>query len=281
MLTICPTPIGNLDDLSSRQRSALREAEIVACEDTRRTGKLLEHIGVDRSDGSPRLIPYHEHNETEASERLMRALKAGRDVVLVSDAGTPLVSDPGYEIVQSATAAEGVEVRALPGPSAALVALTASGLPAHDFQFRGFPPDREQGRRTFLRDVDSESVTTVLYESPGRVTDLLSDVVEELGAGRAVCVGRELTKMHEEYLRGEAAEVFEELEGRDDIRGECTVVIGPRPEGEQPREGAIDRKIRELLDRGLSARTIREVVAEVFEVSRSGLYERIEELDSE
>jgi len=281
MLTICPTPIGNLDDLSSRQRSALREAEIVACEDTRRTGKLLEHIGVDRSDGSPQLVPYHEHNESEASERLLRALRADRDVVLVSDAGTPLISDPGYEIVQRATATDGVEVRALPGPSAALVALTASGLPAHDFQFRGFPPESEQTRRTFLRDVDGASVTTVLYESPGRVVDLLSDVVEEYGGGRALCVGRELTKMHEEYLRGEASEVLAELESRDDIRGECTVVIAPRPEGEQPRGESVDRKIRELLDRGLSARTIREVVAELFDdVSRSGLYGRIEEVES-
>jgi len=278
MLTICPTPIGNLEDVTPRQRSALEEADAVACEDTRRTGKLLERFGIDRSDGTPELIPYHEHNEEEAADRLMRDLRSGRKVVLVSDAGTPLVSDPGYRIVERASSAPELEVRALPGPCAALVALTASGLPTHAFQFRGFPPESGRGRRRFLREVDSGDATTVLYESPERVTALLTDICGEFGEERPVCVGRELTKLHEEFVRGPVSEVLEEFERRDEVRGECTVVIAPRPEDETADDEEIDRKIRELLERGLSARTIREVIAELFEVRRSGLYDRIERL---
>lgn len=280
MLIICPTPIGNLDDVTVRQRSALSEADVVACEDTRRTGKLLERLGIDRSDGVPRLVAHHEYNEGDASERLGRALRRGRDVVLVSDAGTPLISDPGYELVRLAVR-ESVEVRSLPGPSAALVALTASGLPAHAFQFRGFPPETAERRREFLLDIDGEELTTVLYESPGRLADLIADVAGALGEEREVCVGRELTKVHEEYLRGPAGEVLEELRSRERIRGECTVVIGPAPEEVSDEWQEADRKIEELLDKELRARTIKEIVSELYDVPRSELYDRIQRLDDE
>lgn len=277
MLTICPTPIGNLDDVTPRQRSALEEAEVVACEDTRRTGKLLERLGIDRSDGSPRLVPYHEHNEEEAAGRLVRALTSETDVVLVCDAGTPLISDPGFQLVRRA-ADEGIEIRSLPGASAALVALTASALPSHAFQFRGFPPENQEARRNVLRDVDTSEMSTIFYESPHRVRDLIEDVAEVYGEGRHVCVARELTKLHEEYVRGEASDVLGKLDPRDRIQGECTVVVAPSPEGEALDDEAVDRKIRELLERGKSPRTIREVVSELFDVSRSELYDRIEEL---
>ena len=277
MLTICPTPIGNLDDATPRQKRALAEADVIACEDTRRTGKLLEHLGIEREGGRPRLVSHHEHNEQEAVERLTPALKAGRSVVLVSDAGTPAISDPGYRLVRRAIEEE-VPIESLPGPNAAVVALAASGLPTHAFQFRGFPPTTSEGRQSFLREVAVDGVTTTLYESPNRVLQLVRDVSEVLGEEREVCVARELTKRHEEYIRGRAAEVVEELAGRERVRGECVVVIAAGDGDDGPTDEEIDRKIEELLERGLSARTIKEVISELYEVSRSSLYERIEAL---
>lgn len=275
MLTICPTPIGNLDDVTDRQREALAAAEIVACEDSRRAGKLLERLGIDREDGRPQLKPYHEHNEREASRELIRALERGADVTLVADAGTPGLSDPGYELVRRAAELD-VDVVSLPGPSAAIVALVGSGLPTDAFQFRGFPPTSTESRRTFLRDVDSADLTTVLYESPERIVALMEDLVEVYGGDREVCVAREQTKRHEEWIRGTVREVRDTLASRDRIRGECTVVVDRAEDENVVTEETVDRKIRELDDRGLSHRTIREVVAELYDLSRSDLYDRIE-----
>ena len=224
MLTICPTPIGNLEDVTERQREALAEADVVACEDTRRTGKLLERLDIERTEGRPRLVAYHEHNETEASGRLERALASGEEVVLVSDAGTPLVSDPGYEIVERAVE-RGVEIRSLPGPSAVLVALVGSGLPCHAFQFRGFAPASREARRTFLREVDSEEMTTVLYESPHRLLRTLDDLREHLGPDRRAAVARELTKKFEEIERGSLTSVREYFASYENLKGECVIVV--------------------------------------------------------
>lgn len=278
MLTVCPTPIGNLDDVTERQRTALAESDVVACEDTRRTGKLLERLGIERDDGRPRLVAYHEHNESEAAERLASALERGRDVVLVSDAGTPLLSDPGFELVRAALE-RGIEVEPLPGPFAGVVALVASGLPTHAFQFRGFPPSSSEARRRFLRAVDTDDMTTVLYESVHRIEELLGDIVEVYGPTRSVCVAREMTKMHEDFLRGPVEEVLKDLE--DATRGECTVVVAPAPEQEDAAEGEADEKIRELLERGFRARTIKEIVSELYDIPRSELYDRIEAIEGE
>lgn len=277
MLTICPTPIGNLDDVTARQRRALESADVVACEDSRRTGKLLERLGIERTDGRPRLEPYHEHNADEAVEKLRRALEGGREVVLVSDAGTPGISDPGYELVSAAVEA-GVEIDSLPGPSAAIVALVGSGLPTDAFQFRGFPPSSDRSRRSFLRDIESADLTTILYEAPGRVVATLEAIEEIYGAERRVCLARERTKRHEEWVRGTVEEVREEMVSREEVRGECTLVVDRAEAEEGPGEEAIDRKIRELEERGLSRRTIREVVAELYDLRRSGLYDRIEDV---
>lgn len=275
MLTICPTPIGNLDDVTDRQREALASADVIACEDTRRTGKLLERLGIERTDRKPRLQAYHEHNEREAADQLVRALEVGKHVVLVSDAGTPGLSDPGYELVRRAAESDAAVV-SLPGPAAAVVALVGSGLPTDAFQFRGFPPSSPESRRDFLRRIDSPDLTAVLYESPSRLVALLEDVVEVYGPARDVCVAREQTKRHEEWVRGEAEDVHRELDARDRVRGECTVVIDRGEARDAVSEEAVDRKIRELDDRGCSHRTIREVIAELFGLSRSDLYDRIE-----
>lgn len=278
MLTICPTPIGNLGDVTERQLTALTDADIIACEDTRRAGKLLERLGIERRDGVPELIPHHEHNETEAAERLVGELRSGRDVVLVTDAGTPLVSDPGFELIRRAIDAD-IEVRPLPGAAAVLVALVASGLPTHAFQFRGFPPSSEEARRRFLGEIDSTDLTTVMYVSPHRIEAVLRDVVEEYGEEREIGLAREMTKRHEEFLRGDAAEVFAEISERDEHRGEFTLVVGPAPEEPDADDARVDDKIRELLNRGLRSRTIKEIVAELYDVPRSELYDRIQALD--
>src|SRR5215218_8863193 len=191
-LVVCPTPIGNLEDITLRVLSALRDADVVACEDTRRTGVLLERYGVQA-----KLVPYHEHNERERSAELVERMRRGAVVALVSDAGMPLVSDPGYVLVRGCVAA-GLEVEVLPGPSAALAALVASGLPADEWHFHGFLP-RKKGE---LRDVLSDQPATLIaFESPRRVAATLA-LLAELDPERDVAVCRELTKAHEEIVRG-------------------------------------------------------------------------------
>jgi 16S rRNA (cytidine1402-2'-O)-methyltransferase len=276
MLIVCPTPIGNLGDVTARQREALEQADVIACEDTRRTGKLLELLGISRVDKRPKLVSYHEHNEAKRLGVLLDALAAGKQVVLVSDAGTPTISDPGYLLVRQAAAA-GHAIAALPGATAGVVALSASGLPTDRFLFEGFVPARNTARRQRLEQLKAFETTVVLYESPYRVVELLEDVKEIFGHAHEVCVGRELTKMHEEYLRGAASQVHAELAARE-VQGEFVVVLAPfvRELSEEEIEAAIDDKIAELLEQGMRPRGIKEVVAELFEVRKSQLYDRIE-----
>ncbi|MFW5966061.1 MAG: 16S rRNA (cytidine(1402)-2'-O)-methyltransferase [Persicimonas sp.] len=277
MLIVCPTPIGNLDDATPRQRDALAGADVIACEDTRRTGKLLELLGISREDGRPRLVSYHEHNERERADELIAELAAGRTVVLASDAGTPTISDPGHLLVRRAAEA-GHEVVALPGPVAALVALSASGLPTDRFFFEGFLPSKPKGRQERLEQLAHLATTVALYESPYRVVELLEDVEEVFGPEHRVCVARELTKMHEEYLRGAVQSVRAELAGRE-IHGEFVVLLAPfAGDDEEDLDARIDAKIAELLDEGMRPRGIKEVVSELFDVRRSELYDRIEEV---
>ncbi|MBA2660876.1 MAG: 16S rRNA (cytidine(1402)-2'-O)-methyltransferase [Bradymonadaceae bacterium] len=282
MLIVCPTPIGNLSDITARQRDALSAAEIIACEDTRETGKLLERLGIVRVDGVPALVSYHEHNEQARVSSLVAALQQGKRVVLVSDAGTPAISDPGFRLVRAAVEA-GLAITALPGPVAAMVALSASGLPTDRFFFEGFLPSKQGARRKRLSVLDALGVSVVLYESPHRVIVLLEDVVEVLGAQREVCVARELTKLHEEYLRGTADAVRSTLSARERVRGEFVVILGPRvdedPAAAEEREEAIDSKILELLEEGMRPRGIKEVVSALFGLAKSEIYERIERID--
>lgn len=217
-LLVVATPIGNLDDLSHRARHALEQADLVACEDTRRTGRLLAHLGLKRP-----LVSLHEHNERRRLPGLMADLEAGKTIALASDAGTPLVSDPGFLLVREAVA-HGIRVEPIPGPSALLAALVVSGLPPHPFTFAGFPPPKGGKRRSFFRRFAGLGHTLVFYESPHRLLRSLTDAVEVLG-DRPAAVGRELSKLHEEVLRGSLGELLAELTDRPSLKGEFVVVV--------------------------------------------------------
>jgi 16S rRNA (cytidine1402-2'-O)-methyltransferase len=261
-LIVCPTPIGNLEDVTLRVLSALRDADVVACEDTRRTRVLLERYGVQAS-----LISYHEHNERERAAELVERMRGGTVVALVSDAGMPLVSDPGYVLVQGCVAA-GLEVEVLPGPSAALAALVASALPAEAWRFVGFLPRK----RSALVEVLASPETVVAFESPKRVGASLA-VLAELDGARPVAVCRELTKVHEEVVRGSAAELAARYADAGP-RGEVVLVIGGAP----PRSGldpaAVDA-VRRLVDAGARARVAARVVADLTGAPANSLYREV------
>ena len=218
-LLLVATPIGNLADLSPRAEAALRAADLVACEDTRRSGLLLHHLGIAKP-----LLSLHEHNERARLPRLLAALAEGQTVAVVSDAGTPLLSDPGFVLTREAIAA-GHRVEAIPGPSALLAALVVSGLPPHPFTFAGFPPPKSGRRRTFFRRLADLGHTVVLFESPHRLRASLDDAVTEFGAGRPAVLARELTKLHEEVLRGTLAELAGEIARRERLLGEFVLVV--------------------------------------------------------
>jgi 16S rRNA (cytidine1402-2'-O)-methyltransferase len=218
-LMVVATPIGNLDDLSPRARAAFEAADLVACEDTRHTGLLLSRLGIKKP-----LLSLHEHNERQRLPRLLAALADGQQIVLASDAGTPLLSDPGFVLVREA-AAQGFAIEPIPGPSAILAALVASALPPHPFAFAGFPPPKSGRRRTFYRAWAGCGHTLVVFESPHRLLASLADALAELG-DRPAAVCRELTKLHEEVLRGPLAELLAELARRPSLRGEFVLVLG-------------------------------------------------------
>jgi 16S rRNA (cytidine1402-2'-O)-methyltransferase len=261
-LVVCPTPIGNLEDVTLRVLSALREADVVACEDTRRTRVLLDRYGV-----KARLVSYHEHNERGRATELAERMRAGETVALVSDAGMPLVSDPGYVLVRACVVA-GVPVEVLPGPSAAITALVASGLPAEAWHFQGFLPRK---RGDLERLLGEQGGTLVAFESPRRVPATLK-VVAELDPAREVAVCRELTKAHEEIVRGSAAELAERYADAPP-KGEVVLVFGPPSPSD--REGAdpagLDA-VRRLVDAGARPRVAAGVVAELTGGSANALY---------
>ena len=214
------TPIGNLEDITLRALRVLREeAAVIACEDTRQTQKLLEHFQIRKP-----LLSYHEHNEANRTGQILDALERGDSVALVSDAGTPLISDPGYRVVHEAVAKD-YPVVPLPGASAALAALAASGLPTDQFRFIGFLPPKAGARRKALQSLSAESATVIAYESPHRILESLGDMAEIFGP-RPLVLARELTKVHEEFLRGSASTIRDELERRSSVKGEITLVIG-------------------------------------------------------
>ena len=263
-LIVCPTPIGNLEDVTLRVLSALRDADVVACEDTRRTRVLLQRYGVSAS-----LVLYHEHNERERAAELVGRMGDGEVVALVSDAGMPLVSDPGYVLVQGCVAA-GLEVEVLPGPSAALAALVASALPSDAWRFAGFLP-RKRGA---LLEVFKSPETVVAFESPRRVGASL-EALASVDPDRPVAVCRELTKLHEEVVRGTAAALAERYAAAPP-RGEIVLVVGGAP----PRSGldpdAVDA-VRRLVEAGARARPAASVVAELTGAPANALYRAVTE----
>ncbi len=226
-LRIVATPIGNLADLSPRAREALLSADLIACEDTRRTGRLFQRLAAGRGGSAerPPLLPLHDHNEDRQIGRVLERLEQGDTVALVSDAGTPLVSDPGYRLVRAALE-RNLPVEALPGPSAILAALVVSGLPPYPFTFLGFPPPKQGKRRRFFEAHVGCGHTVVFFESPQRAAASLADAVAVFGPDRDSALARELTKLHEEVLRGPLSEIATQVAERGKPRGEVTVVIG-------------------------------------------------------
>ena len=261
-LVVCPTPIGNLEDVTLRVLSALREADVVACEDTRRTRVLLDRYGV-----SARLVSYHEHNERERAAELVERMRGGETVALVSDSGMPLISDPGYVLVRSSVAA-GLPVEVLPGPSAAIAALVSSALPADRWRFVGFLPRKRGELRRLLGEPDG---TLVAFESPRRLPATLA-LVAELDPEREVAVCRELTKLHEEVVRGRASELAERYAGSPP-RGEVALVLGP-PSPRFERAGGVPGldALRRLVESGAQPRKAAAVVAELTGGSPNELY---------
>ena len=265
ILYIVATPIGNLEDITYRALRILKESDLIAAEDTRHSRKLLSHFGI-----TTRLTSYYDHNQTLKGERILAALLEGRQVALISDAGTPCISDPGYQLVRDALAA-GIKVIPIPGACAAVAALSCAGLPTNSFTFAGFPPNKEGKRRSFLAELTHAHGTVVLYEAPHRLAATLSDIAAVLGE-RQVVVARELTKLYEECLRGTASAVREQVQdGRE--RGEVVLLIAPADESSMQAEGpSPEDQIKELLARGHSVKEAAALVAATTGLPKRELY---------
>ncbi|MCC6860975.1 MAG: 16S rRNA (cytidine(1402)-2'-O)-methyltransferase [Bryobacterales bacterium] len=269
-LYLVATPIGNLEDITLRALRVLREADVIACEDTRQTRKLLSHYGIDKP-----LLSYHEHNEAQRAVELVERLREGQSVAVVSDAGTPLLADPGYRVVKAAAAA-GFAVQPVPGPSALVTALAASGLPTDAFYFGGFLPARQGARRRALEERAAERATLVYYEAPHRIQETLEDVEAVLGP-RPVVVARELTKLHEELLRGTAGEVRQALAARAAVKGEITLLIGKAETTAAPNT-PVEQAVEALVLQGLSRMEAMKAVARQRGISKREVYGHLEKL---
>ncbi|MGA9391418.1 MAG: 16S rRNA (cytidine(1402)-2'-O)-methyltransferase [Candidatus Sulfotelmatobacter sp.] len=255
-LYLVATPIGNLEDITLRAVRVLKEADVIACEDTRQTQKLLNHYGI-----TTRTVSYHEHNEMTRAAELVKDLQEGTSVALVTDAGMPGISDPGFRLISLAIRHH-VPVVPIPGASAFLAALVASGLPTDSFRFSGFLPAKRGERRAALEAVKTSPRTQVFYEAPHRVVETLTDVVEVLGDVRHVVVAREVTKLHEEFLRGRAGEVLETLKSRDGVKGEITLLIGKADEGDVGTTGALGRpSVRQRVEQIMAEEKVDEKAA--------------------
>lgn len=260
-LFVVSTPIGNLEDMTLRALRVLKEVGLIAAEDTRHTKKLLAHYGI----GTP-LTSYHEHNEREKAKELVERLKHGVDIALVSDAGTPGISDPGYRLIHLAIL-NSVPVVSVPGPSALMAALSVSGLPLDEFTFKGFSPAGE-ARRAFFLEMKGTGRTYAFYESPNRLVDALKDMIE-LMPDADVSVAREMTKVHEEVIRGRADEVYRSLADRE-IRGEVVVVLHAREE--RIKEADMASEIESLLKEGFRLNDVVKAVSKESGVPRGQVY---------
>lgn len=269
-LYLVGTPIGNLEDITLRALRTLKEVDLIACEDTRQTQKLLNHYNIEK-----RTVSYHEHNELERAPELIVHLENGDDVAVVSDAGMPGVSDPGYRLVALALRHR-IKVVPIPGASAFLSALVASGLPTDSFKFGGFLPPKAGARRSALEAVRTAPRTQIYYEAPHRLIETLQDVVEIYGADRRVVVAREVTKLHEEFLRGRAEEVLAELQKRSEVKGEITLLIAKAEDGAAaPANGAksVAGRVRELMKNdSLEEKDALKQAAKEFGLSKSEAY---------
>lgn len=264
ILYIVPTPIGNLEDITLRALRVLKEVELIAAEDTRHTQHLLSHFGIKTA-----LTSYHEHNERDKARTLVERLKNGASIALVADAGTPAISDPGYRIVVEAVRA-GIQVVPLPGASALTTALCASGLPTDRFLFEGFLPAKLQERKAKLQSLRGETVTMVFYEAPHRLMDALGDMLKIFG-DREIAVARELTKLHEEFVRGKLSDVTGALSDRD-IRGEIVLVVQGAAGEAQVSDADLQAMIRQLAGDGMGVKAIAELLGERYGLAKKEVY---------
>lgn len=265
-LLLVGTPLGNLQDMSPRAVAALKSVDLILCEDTRHTRKLLTHFGIDRPTDS-----YHEHNEDAKAETLIARIEQGQTLALVSDAGMPVVSDPGYRIVRLARE-RGLTVEPIPGPFAGVVALVASGIAPLPFTFLGFTPHRQSERLDFYRRAAELAHTTVVYESPERVVASLQDALDVLG-DTEVTIARELTKMHEELIHGRVSEVLAALRARERVHGEITIVFAaPARAAAEVAPDAIRAEFERLRDTGMRRNDAIKAVAEKFGLRKNDVY---------
>ncbi|HEU4414027.1 MAG TPA: 16S rRNA (cytidine(1402)-2'-O)-methyltransferase, partial [Candidatus Angelobacter sp.] len=274
-LFVVATPIGNLEDITYRAVRVLKEADLIACEDTRHTAKLLQHYAIDKPT-----ISYHEHNEAARAEELVARLERGENIAQVSDAGMPGISDPGYRVIKLAIE-RSVPVIPIPGASALVAALAASGLPTDSFQFLGFLPAKSGQRRTLLESLREAQCTVVVYEAPHRIVETMQDVVESLGAERPIVLARELTKVHEEFVRGTAGEVLRHARERE-LKGEITLLIG-RHEKEvaaSPRQNILERVEEIMKEQQVDENSALKIIARERGVSKSEAYRELQRLQA-
>jgi 16S rRNA (cytidine1402-2'-O)-methyltransferase len=274
-LYLVATPIGNLEDITLRALRVLKEVDLIACEDTRQTQKLLNRYGI-----STRTTSYHEHNEMTRAAELVKEMQEGASVALVTDAGMPGISDPGYRLISLAIRHH-VPVVPIPGASAFLAALVASGLPTDSFRFSGFLPAKRGERRAVLEAIRTSPRTQVFYEAPHRIVEALADVCEVLGNARHVVVAREVTKLHEEFLRGRAGEILEALQARDAVKGEITLLIGKAEEADSQASAAPGMSVRQRVQQIMAEEKVDEKaalkkVAKERGVSKSEVYRELQ-----
>ncbi len=264
-LFVVATPIGNLSDISRRAGEVLAEADVVFAEDTRHSRKLFAALAIQTT-----LRPYHEHSDQKARDEILRLLEQGRKVAIITDAGTPCISDPGYRLVRAAAAA-GHRVEPVPGASAPIAFLSAAGLPTDSFTFVGFLPSKAVARGARLKELMKLPNTVVCFESPGRLAAALAQIAE-IDPAREVVVGREITKLHEEFVRGEAAVVSQELSGRGAARGECVIGFAGAREAAPATDADVARLAAALVDAGVRTRAASKVLAKMCGLSASDAY---------
>jgi 16S rRNA (cytidine1402-2'-O)-methyltransferase len=264
-LYIVPTPIGNLEDMTFRAVRVLKEVDLIAAEDTRHTQVLLKHYGISTS-----VVSYHEHNERSKARDLIECIEEGKNIALLCDAGTPTVSDPGYRLVGEAIRA-GVQVVPLPGPSAVITALSAAALPTDRFVFEGFLPAKKNQRRSRLEALKLDTRTLVFYEAPHRLKETLVDMQEIFG-DRDVAIGREISKVHEEFLRGATGKVLQRLE-QQSVRGEITLVVHGASNASAVSDEELIHEIGQLAKSGMRIKEIAELVALRYRLSKRDVYQ--------
>jgi 16S rRNA (cytidine1402-2'-O)-methyltransferase len=272
-LYLVATPIGNLEDITLRALRVLKEVDLIACEDTRQTQKLLSHYGIEK-----RTVSYHEHNEMTRAAELIVDVERGASIALVSDAGMPGISDPGFRLITLAIRHH-VPVVPIPGASAFLAALVASGLPTDSFRFSGFLPAKRGKRRELLENILASPRTQVFYEAPHRLMETMEDVVEVLGLNRQVVIAREVTKMHEEFLRGRAAELLEKLKQRGEIKGEITLLIGKSEDSIQTAaaKAGVRMRLKQIMtDEQVDQKAALKRVAKELGISKSEAYRELQ-----